>query len=55
MHHTRNDGLPYLSSECPIYATLKDEIPRQIDDEVFWCKDGTKDPRILYSKSNAKQ
>lgn len=44
IHQTRADGSPYLSCECPIYATLNDEIPRQVDDELFRCKDGTNIP-----------
>ncbi len=44
IHHTRPDGSTYPSSECHIYATLHDGIARQVEDEVFWRKDGTSFP-----------
>jgi PAS domain S-box-containing protein len=44
MHHTRQDGTPYPKEECPIYATLRDGITRQVADEVFWRRDGTSFP-----------
>ena len=44
MHHSREDGTPYPKEECPIYATLRDGIIRQVADEVFWRQDGTSFP-----------
>lgn len=44
MHHTREDGTPYPTEECPIYATFRDGITRQVADEVFWRRDGTSFP-----------
>jgi PAS domain S-box-containing protein len=44
MHHTRQDGTPYPKEECPIYATVRDGITRQVTDEVFWRRDGTRFP-----------
>src|ERR671915_256136 len=44
VHHSHPDGSPYPDDECPIYAVLKDGIPRHVDDEVFWRKDGTSFP-----------
>jgi PAS domain S-box-containing protein len=44
MHHTRQDGTPYPTEECPIYATFRDGISRQVADEVFWRQDGTSFP-----------
>lgn len=44
MHHTRANGTHYPQSECHIYATLNDGAPRQVNDEVFWRKDGTSFP-----------
>jgi PAS domain S-box-containing protein len=41
MHHTRPDGHPYPSTECPTYRALKGGTQIQVDDEVFWRKDGT--------------
>lgn len=40
-HHTRADGSPFPSEECPIYAAFKDGIVHRGVDEVFWRKDGT--------------
>jgi diguanylate cyclase (GGDEF)-like protein/PAS domain S-box-containing protein len=44
IHHTKPDGTPYPSEECPIYAALKDGAVYRITDEVFWRKDGTSFP-----------
>jgi PAS domain S-box-containing protein len=41
MHHTRPDGRPYPSTECPTYRALKGGTQIQVDDEVFWRKDGS--------------
>ncbi len=41
MHHTRPDGRPYPSTECPTYRALKGGVQIQVDDEVFWRKDGS--------------
>ncbi|HEY5513684.1 MAG TPA: PAS domain S-box protein [Geomonas sp.] len=44
LHHTRSDGTPYPADECPIYAAFSDGMTRQVNDEVFWRKDGTSFP-----------
>jgi PAS domain S-box-containing protein len=44
MHHTRQAGTPYPREECPIQASLRDGITRQVADEVFWRRDGTSFP-----------
>ena len=44
IHHTRADGSPYPSSECPIENTLEKRNSVRISDEVFWRKDGTSFP-----------
>jgi two-component system, cell cycle sensor histidine kinase and response regulator CckA len=44
VHHSRADGSPYPEDDCPIYAVLKDGVPRHVNDEVFWRKDGTSFP-----------
>ncbi|HVF03089.1 MAG TPA: PAS domain S-box protein, partial [Rubrobacteraceae bacterium] len=44
IHHTKSDGTPYPSEECPIYAALNDGAVRRVTDEVFWRKDGTSFP-----------
>lgn len=41
IHHTRPDGSPYRRQECPMYSVFKDGIPRHLDSEVFWRKNGT--------------
>lgn len=42
VHHSRVDGKPYPNNECPVHATLKDGAVRtNVDDDVFWRKDGT--------------
>ncbi|WP_372072295.1 sigma 54-interacting transcriptional regulator [Tistrella mobilis] len=40
VHHTHADGSHYPEHECPIYAAFREGEVRQIDDEVFWRKDG---------------
>lgn len=40
LHHSHDDGTPYLSSHCPVYRTSHDNIARYIDDDIFWKKDG---------------
>jgi two-component system, cell cycle sensor histidine kinase and response regulator CckA len=44
VHHSRADGSPYPEDDCPVCAMLKDGVPRHVDDEVFWRKDGTSFP-----------
>jgi PAS domain S-box-containing protein len=44
IHHSKPDGTPYPEEECPIYAVFRDGLPRHMDDEVFWRKDGTSFP-----------
>ncbi len=41
LHHSRADGTPYPTDECPIDAAFHDGITRHVDDEAFWRKDGT--------------
>ena len=45
VHHSRPDGKPYPNQECPVYAAFKDgAVHTNVDDEVFWRKDGTSFP-----------
>ena len=44
IHHTKSDGTPYPSEECPIYTALNDGTIHRVTDEVFWRKDGTSFP-----------
>ena len=42
VHYSKPDGKPYPHEQCPIYAAFKDGAVRtNVDDEVFWQKDGT--------------
>jgi PAS domain S-box-containing protein len=41
MHHTKPGGGVHAASECPVYATFRDNQPRFVDDDLFWRKDGT--------------
>ncbi len=43
-HHSHADGSHYPAHECNIYATMQDGRSRQINNEVFWRKDGTSFP-----------
>ena len=44
LHHKHADGSPYPREECPIYMAFKDGKVHQVDDEVFWRKDGASFP-----------
>jgi len=45
VHHSRPDGKPYPNEECPVYTAFKDgAVHTNVDDEVFWRKDGTSFP-----------
>jgi PAS domain S-box-containing protein len=44
IHHTKSNGEPYPSQECPIYLPLKDGKTHYVSEEVFWRKDGTSFP-----------
>ncbi len=41
IHHSRQDGAPYPSEACPIYRAAQTGVPARVDDEVFFCADGT--------------
>ncbi|WP_234016429.1 sensor histidine kinase [Magnetospirillum gryphiswaldense] len=41
VHHSHADGSPYAVIDCPVHQTLHDGISRRVDEDVFWCKDGT--------------
>ena len=44
IHHHHADMSDFPVQDCPIYATLKDGVPRHVLDDVFWRKDGTNFP-----------
>jgi PAS domain S-box-containing protein len=41
IHHTLADKSPHDHSGCPIHATLRDGLVRDVQDDVFWRRDGT--------------
>ncbi len=43
-HHSRADGSPYPSEECPVFQTLTNLNTVRISNEVFWRKDGSSFP-----------
>ncbi|MEK7237465.1 MAG: response regulator [Nitrospirota bacterium] len=50
MHHSHEDGSPYPVGECPIYRACQDGQGAQLDDEVFWRRDGTTFPSEVISR-----
>jgi len=44
VHHTHPDGFHYPHRDCPIYAAFRDGTVHQVDNEVFWRRDGTSFP-----------
>ncbi len=49
IHHTRTDGTPYPAIECRMYGVLgSGSAVINVDDEVFWRRDGTPVP-VEYS------
>ncbi|MDO8263443.1 MAG: EAL domain-containing protein [Gallionella sp.] len=49
IHHSRTDGSPYPVSECKIYCAYQTNQITNIDDEVFWSKDGVAIPVEYWS------
>lgn len=41
IHHTKMDGSDYPMEECPIVRTMRDGIPRVVQEDVFWRRDGS--------------
>jgi PAS domain S-box-containing protein len=50
LHHTRADGSHHPGEQCPVYHTFRDNRPRYVDDDIFWCKDGRSIP-VEYSSN----
>jgi PAS domain S-box-containing protein len=40
IHHHHADGRSYPREECPIFQSAQNGVPRRVDDEVLWHKDG---------------
>lgn len=49
IHHSRKDGSLYPSHECKMYKANQTHQPSHVDDEVFWCKDGSSVPVEYWS------
>ncbi|MCP4696252.1 MAG: response regulator [Gammaproteobacteria bacterium] len=43
-HYAKPDGTPNPPKDCPVCHSLDDGKMRQVDDEVFWRKDGSAFP-----------
>jgi PAS domain S-box-containing protein len=41
LHHKRSDGTAYPVEECPIYQAMRDGGTRQVNNDLFWRKNGT--------------
>jgi two-component system sensor histidine kinase/response regulator len=54
VHFKHADGTPFPPEDCPAYKTAHDGVPRVIDDEVFWRKDGTAFP-VEYSTTPVRK
>jgi PAS domain S-box-containing protein len=50
VHHTRADGSPFPRQECPIHETGVNGTEHEVDDDLFWRKDGTSFP-VFYKSS----
>ena len=50
LHHHHADNSKYPVTDCPVYKTLHDGVPRNVTNEVFWKKDGSSFP-VEYSTS----
>lgn len=44
IHHSYPDRTHYDVHNCPIFAAFRDGDIHTVDNEVFWCKDGTSLP-----------
>jgi len=44
VHHTHGNGKRYHIQECPIYNVIKNDHPSYVENEPFWCKDGSSFP-----------
>ncbi|MEP6989973.1 MAG: PAS domain S-box protein [bacterium] len=49
-HHSRPDGSPYPSAECPIQRAATAGVPCEVSDEVMWRRDGS-DVQVEYVAS----
>lgn len=54
IHHTKPDGSPYPTDECPIYDTFSNGTTAREVDEIFWHADGTSFP-VEYSSTPIRE
>lgn len=40
IHHHHADGTPYRREDSPVYQTLQDGVPRRVDSDVLWHRQG---------------
>jgi PAS domain S-box-containing protein len=50
IHHSYEDGSPYPLDECPIYRACQAGQGCQVENEVFWRRDGTSFPCEIASR-----
>ncbi len=48
IHSRRPDDSPYPEQDCPIYRAIRSGQTAQVEDEVFWRRDGSAFP-VLYT------
>jgi PAS domain S-box-containing protein len=41
LHHKKSDGTAYPVEQCPIHQAMRDGGTRQVNNDLFWRKDGT--------------
>ncbi len=41
IHHSHCDGRPHHRESCPIYRAFRDGAVHRVNDDFFWCRDGT--------------
>lgn len=49
IHHSHADGSKYVQADCPIFHAFRDRTSFHVEDEVFWCKDGSAMPVEYWS------
>lgn len=50
LHHTHADGSQFPGRDCPVFHTFRDNQARYVDDDIFWCRDGSSIP-VEYSST----
>ncbi len=50
VHHSHADGTPYPAEACPVHRTIQTGETHYVNNEVFWCKDGSSFP-VAYTSA----